>query len=175
MKFITASDFVGEFQVGRSANIDNELNNFIDNHEDELMVNLLGVDLYNVLLNDIGGSMPIFITDPLLRFMFEKFMVSNPCGCCGSEDLVSNGVVYYLKGIIYFKWMQKTQVRPLISGGLGKQSTSNNETQWDAPSQAYSIYNSSIKTGQAIQKYCLSKRNDYPSFRANILLLNNVF
>lgn len=175
--FVTADDFVGEFQVGRSDNIDIELNDFIDTHQDEIMASLLGVDLYNALLTDIGTSDPIVVTDPLLKFIYDKFMVEGGCSCgCGDNPaLVSKGILYYLKGVIYFKWMQKTQVRPLISGGVGKQSTSNNETQWDVPAQVYSIYNSAIKTGQAIQNYASSKRNDYPAFRCSGLLLNNPF
>lgn len=175
MRLVSAEDFVGDFQVGRSDQIDLELNSFIDNHQDAIMANLLGVDLYNELLTDIGTSDPIVVTDPLLKFIYDKFMAQDGCGCGGRAPLVSLGIPFFLKGIIYYKWMQKTQVRPIMSGGVGKKSTSNNETQWQVPSQVYTIYNESILTGRAIQNYATNNRNDYPSFRGRELLLNSAF
>jgi hypothetical protein len=154
---VQPSDFVGKWAITQKYN-SQDVQQLIDAYEEDVIYELLGVDLGNDLLNNIG-SLP-----PELQFIFDPFAV-NIEGRCGETLLVkSEGIramlLYILTGIYYL-----TDFGTATSEGKVKFKPEGGDLIDDSYNNNYILYNRGIKSYKAIQTYIEENEDDYPDYK----------
>ncbi len=171
---IDKSDFqTGKYKVSltRFADIDS----YIDKYEEQCLMELLGVALFDLFKADLAGS-PKVPASPIYQALYnpirEDFQGSVglnwwDCfdwpfpGCYPSGIMVSDGMKEMLKGFIYFQYMRDEKVKVTPSGAVVGQSDNSREA---GEHDIYNRYNEAVKSHTVIQYYILKHRTDYPTF-----------
>ncbi len=152
---ISKADFVGKYKLANSIN--DEINAFISDNEEDILIDLLGNDLYNLFVLDLASGVPQ--TQKYLD-IYNKFTVKIGCRIFqskGMKDLLLN-IIYSQYSI----WNKKKQT----NGG-----TQNNKVEVSEPSNmtfVHSFNNDGIKSYKAIQSFCLNDTVNYPEFLGTI-------
>lgn len=153
---VQPSDFVGKYAITNKFN-DNNIQQLIDDYEETIIYELLGVDLGNDLMGNLG-NLP-----PELQFIFDSFAVNVSSNACGTIFIRSLGIrvmlLNMLTGIYYLDIFGTP-----TSEGKVKFKPEGGDLIGDDYNNNYKLYNRGIRTFRAIQKYIKHNIDDYPTF-----------
>jgi len=157
---IQISDFDGgRFSIAVNSFQENELQAYIDQYQKEALIDLLGLELYELLILDLdanGVPQSQIYLDIFNDFYKEIY----------GEYERSQGIKFYLKGIIYFHYVRDLYNRQTTVGVKKvKGENSDSVNVFDI----YTRYNNSIETGKVIQAYIYNNDTDYPTFKGQEL------
>jgi hypothetical protein len=146
--FLIPSDFVGKFQLHRGMYDIAKIETYIERYEKKYLVQLLGVELYNELISDLGiGNVP---ESPNLAFIFNPFIEQLML----NDIAQSEGILDMLKGFIYFEYA-KDLYNQMTPFGQVMPTSENSQNVSTLNNLMYTRYNESVKTFRAIQAYVL--------------------
>lgn len=155
-KFLTISDFTNKFEVTTGLYQNDKIQSYLDRYEDEYLVKLFGVELYDLFIADLDvNNEP---QDAKFVQIFEPFNYQE-----GFSLLISRGIKDMLLGFLYFEYMKDLVVQT-TSVGVVKPEEQNSKVV-SAHTPIYLKYNESIKTYNAIQEYILLNMTTYPEYR----------
>jgi hypothetical protein len=167
MALLETSDFTGEHRISQEQNTITVLQGYINNYQPIYLAKLLGATLADAFVADVGGGTAP--TDPLFLAIFDPFQKDGDCG--GLH--ISNGIRFYLKGLIYWHFMKDKRIQANPVSGTSKANTENSSNSSTIESQVYDRWNESVKTMRAIQWYIEQNESDYPDYNGQRLLFNS--
>lgn len=151
------SDFVGKWAITQKYN-SNDIQQLIEAYEDQIIYELLGVDLGNDLITNIGSL------STELQFIYDSFAVNIESDCGVTLLVRSEGIkdmlLYMLTGIYYL-----TDFGTATSEGKVKFQPEGGELSTDNWNDNYKLYNRGVKSFKAIQKYIENNEIDYPDYK----------
>jgi len=155
-KIVQTSDFVGKYAVTQNSFNTFDLTDFIEKYELNYLYDLLGVEL--------GGLMYSGITTPYTPPTSTIYQtIFNPLNL-DENQIRSKGIKEMMLGFIFFEY---TRTQNVVNTGTGNVSAQNEVSTiaiW-GHTDIYNIYNSSIDTYKAIQKYISYNESIYPTFK----------
>lgn len=153
--FTQISDYVNKFQITTNGLDAARLTSYIERYEESYLVDMLGVELFDLFIADIQG-VP---TAPYI-FINEAFNVQLSCGTI----LKSRGVFDMLLGFVYFNYQRDAKTKESINSTV-KIKGQNSERANSFNAGIFSRFNDSIDTYKAIQRYVLEHSDVYPTFK----------
>lgn len=156
MAFVSDGDFVGKFSLTTNGYETTDLNIYIERYEKKYLVELFGLELYELWFASVELPLP----EPIYTKLKDAFFDQLECG----EILESKGIQDMLLGFIYFHWLRDSKVTQTINGGVKVQSELS-ERGGNQNSNLFGRYNESIDTYKAIQRYILENDDIYPTFK----------
>ncbi len=148
---ISSANFVGKYAIPQDSFSD--LDGFIDNYEVDLLVDLLGYDLYTAFEADLAGTPQVPASANYLT-IYNKLTLDHNCVL-----LRSKGMVDMLLGFIFFEYMRQIKYKATTQGIVFNAPDSSVVTAYGS---LYKYYNDSVATHKAIQAYICYKEADYP-------------
>ena len=157
MSILTFDSFTGRYVVAKNTYVNGTITEIIAKFERPYLNKVLGVDLAQILVDDIVVNAP---TDPDLLELFEPFSMQDQCT---HEIYESLGIVNMLKGFIYYQINSERKEEPSMNGGNVEPDNENSiKTLGD---KMFDFYNEAVRTAMAIQYKCMVEREKYPTFR----------
>jgi hypothetical protein len=151
MAIVERADFVNKFEIHTMGANNTKLQSYIDRYEVDYLVDLFGVELYNLFIDDIENVIYAKLLDPIL--------FQTNCG----KIYNSKGIKDMLLGFIYFEYQRDSRVQQTINSAV--KIKSNVSERADVLSMnLYGRFNESIETFKAIQEYLQENSTDYPTF-----------
>ena len=152
MAFVVIGDFTGKFEIHTQGTTSVKLADYIDRYEESYLLDLLGVELYDLFMVDPEIAPYSTLVAPL------KFQ--NSFG----EIFNSKGIVDMLLGFIYFEFQRDMKVQQTVNSAVKiKSNVSDRAGILDM--NLYGRYNESIETFKAIQQYIITNPTDYETFQ----------
>lgn len=177
---ITPSDFTGYYAIAKNADTQAKLTEYITLFMRQYLVELLGYDLYQLFIADLGNDVPQ--ADRFL-VIFNALQIENaeevwiPYGAHKSrcfddnrdetvQPTFSEGIKEMLKGFIFFEFVNEYGISVSQTGVV----INNDENSTPAPGGKHvslieSRYNRAIKSFQVIRRYILDHESDYPEYQ----------
>ena len=154
--FLTINDFIGFYKVSGNSHTQSELQTYIDNGEPRYLMELLGVELYNLFIADLNPN----FTPQSQRFLdiFNPFSYDDDCGI-----VVSDGLIEMLKGFVYYDYVRDSDFFNTISGNV-KHNYSNSSKARTVEYGLAERYNRALSTYIAIQDYIIKNSQTYPEY-----------
>jgi len=149
--FTVIADYVNKFEVTTNGLNTAKLTDYITRYEESYLVDLFGVEFYDVWKPDIDGGTPTALN----LFLFDAFNYQD------GVILKSRGVKDMLLGFIYFEFLKDMKTQQTISGGVKIKGENSIKAGYTNVQQRY---NESIDTYDAIRDYCIIKPSEYPTF-----------
>ena len=154
---IVKGDFVGKYALATSTKGNDNIDAYIVEYEEQILIDLLGLELFELFKADVNVSTKKPNTDIYLalydRLNFEY---------C-NRLLTSFGIKNILLSIIYFYYVRDNTAKQTVNGDVKIQ------TEVSQPAdQTYLLlrYNEAIMAYSVIQRYCLENETDvYPTFK----------
>jgi len=167
MALLDTSDFTGKHRISQEQSTITVLQGYITTYQPIYLAKLLGATLADLFITDVGaGTVP---TDPLYLAIFNAFQIDGDCG-----DLkISNGIRYYLKGLIYWHFMTDKRIQANPVSGTSRANTENSSNSSAPESQVYDRWNESVDTMRSIQWYIERNLSDYPDYNGQRILYNS--
>ncbi len=158
---ISPSNFQsGPVCIATNVYTESELQDYIDKYEEEILIDLLGCDLYNLFVADLVSGVP---QTQIYLDIYNKF--------CIDEDYChiwkSEGMVKMLEYMIFFYYVRDQKVKQSNEGNVVSMAEASRESTF-TESNIYRNYNQGIKSYCAIQWYICDNSNDYPDFNGQI-------
>lgn len=152
---VQPSDFVGKWAITQKYN-SRDLEQYIETYEEQFIYELLGVDLGNELLTNLGNLSPELqkIYDPFaenLQTNYVKILVK------------SDGIKAMLLGLITATYYHQN-LGTATSEGKVELKPEGGMLVSDDYNSIYHLYNRGIRTHRAIQTYIKSKPEEYLTF-----------
>jgi len=160
MSILLNTDFTGKYHIALTKFNDDDLDTYIEKYEKKYLTRLLGVDLYNLFMDELDLNNPP--TTPIYKAIFDAFSLDDGC------DIVeSNGMKEMLKGFIYFHYIfdNQQQQTPI---GTTKQSAENSSVL-NINGLTVMRFNEGVETYRAIQRYIELNSSDYIAFNGQYL------
>lgn len=147
---IDRADFVNKFEIHTKYTNDNKLNSYCERYEVNYLVDLFGVELYNLFIAEI--ELPIY--DILLNeILFQD----------GSEIYNSKGIKSMLLGFIYFEYQRDGAKQETVNSSVKIKSNVSEMASFGIRN-LQSWYNESVETYKAIQAYLKLNSDVYPTY-----------
>ena len=157
MSILTLTDFDnGKFSIATNPEQSIDLQSQIDFVERTYLVELLGVELYDLFILDLSNPS----LTPRFQFIFDAFNYQNT----DNKILIqSEGIKQMLKAFVYFLYVRSiTTVQTTV--GI-KRTESDNSNNVSAIHHGITLkYNDGIKNYDAIQYYMIDNEDIYPEF-----------
>jgi len=145
-----------------------QLEGYISRYEKRYILELLGVELGNLFINDLSNQVP---QDPIYQAIYnpiEKDLPNNKihyyepyahkCGC-QNQMILTNGMKSMMLGLIYFEYMRdQPYFKDLTGVNMKKSENSNRAKFYEWGIDQY--YNESISDYQQIQYYIHIEQNE---------------
>ena len=163
---VQTTDFTGRHQIAQNTYNTVVLQSFIDTYEEKYLIDLLGVDLFNLFKANVTNYAP---TNTPYTTIFNPIR-QDWNGCI----LESSGIKNMLLGFIYFEFCRSNSVKNTISG-FATNNVENSTTPDFSNSQIYTVYNLSIKNYRVIQQYILNNSASFTLFNGQMKSYNSVF
>lgn len=182
---ITSADFVGEFKISSDSYTSGTLQQYIDDNELELLYDLLGVELTDLLIADLSGGVP---QSPIYQAIFNAFaedVKNTMCNffwwngrtsfefwdycCCGDRDkryYQSKGIIYYIKTMVWFRYVRDYVGVPGVKGNSRSKTTNSQGVSYTSHFIC-AKHQKGVSTARAIQWYCMENKDDYPDFKGS--------
>lgn len=157
--YVNSTDFVGKFEIHQGIYDTANINAYIQKYELRYLVEMLGVELYNLYYADANTNPNKIPADPLFLYIYNPFQYQN--GMDYWTLLYSYGIKEMLLGFIYFEFMKDFITASTLAGVVTQKS----ENSEGAITTIYGKYNDAVKTYKAIQTYILHNSGSYPKFR----------
>lgn len=155
-RFVISSDFIQKFELSTGMYSNPKIDEYIDRYEDQYLIQLLGVELYNLFIADLdSNNIP---QSDRFKKIFDPFNEQ-----IGFSLMMSRGIKDMLIGFIYFEYL-KDLITKTTNVGVTKPQEQNSKII-TAHTTIYGRYNESIRTYNAIQEYILLSMNDYNEFK----------
>ncbi len=155
---VKISDFnIGRNRIPRTSFQIDSLQDYIDEHEEETLISLLGLDLYNLFLADLDANgVPLSA-----RFIaiYDSFVIDDDCDRCRSRDMI-----HMLIGIIFFHYQRDQSVRATTVGSKRKKG-SNSESIDLTSFDIFTRYNNSVNDYKCIRRKICDDIETYPEFK----------
>lgn len=152
---ITAGDFGNKFEIHTNGVNLGKLASYIARYQESYLIDMLGVELYDLFIADIDLPSP----NPIYVKLLEAFNEQSDY-----KLLKSRGMQDMLLGFIYFEYLRDMKVQQTINTPV-KVKGQNSDRASTLNMGLFERYNESIGTYQAIQQYCMDNSADYPTFR----------
>lgn len=151
---INRTDFTGRYAIPQNSLVNNDVDLYIAKYEEEYLVDLLGVDLYDAFVTDFG-----------LPSQSERFVYIEEPFKYDDEDCIvrSEGMLEMLKGFLYFHIVRDLKYKLSVTGHSTANPEIGREVSFDE-ANLYGRYNDAIKTYHAIQLYINDNSEDYTEF-----------
>lgn len=146
------TDFVtGDYLIAQTSYTLANLNAFIDKHEEEALIALLGKELFDLFEADVLNHVP-----QAARFVtiFEPMR---------TKDYKSLGIKEMLQGFVWYEYVTKQKV---VNSGAGPQ-VAKSETGRESGFSEYNYwdsYNKAVNTHNNIQAYIEANLADYEEY-----------
>lgn len=168
MSVISTSDFSKDpYRLAINPSQSAELQEYIDNAQKEYLVQLFGVELYDLFIADLVSDVP---TTARFIKIFEPFIDQ-------TNDVLtmSDGIKDMLKGFAYYTFL-RDHVTRVDTTGISKILGENSQPVSAIYHNITRRYNSSVETFRVIQNYMLVVDPDnYPEFNGVCLEYNQPF
>ena len=153
---IVKSDFVGKYALATSTKGNDNIDAYIAEYEEQILIDLLGLELFELFKADVdsGTKLPV---DQIYLALYERLNFEY-CNYL----LTSFGIKNILLSIIYFYYVRDNTAKQTVNGSVEIQ------TEVSQPSnKAYLLlrYNEAITSYSVVQRYCLEKADVYPTFK----------
>lgn len=162
MSIVQTTDFrTGEFTLATNTYTTDHLTAMITSLEREWLIKLLGAELYALFYADLDGADP----DAPQTAIYTTIYNQGAWDDYTSEVLISKGIPYMLRGIIYYHFVKDSQVNA-TSTGLVSASLENGllENKEKGGQVMLAKLGEAMKTFNAIQTYIKNNSGDYPDF-----------
>lgn len=162
---VSNSDFVGKYQLSKTAYKRPEIEAYIDQYEQPILIQMLGASLFDLFSADLVDGIP---ASQIYMDIFNPFNIDSDC-----EILTSKGIKEIVLGVVYYYYTkdgQQVQTPVGVVNPIGE-----NATDIDLNNITIARYNDSIRSARAIQQYILRHRSDYPKFNGQYLTLEFIF
>jgi hypothetical protein len=157
--FLTTADFSsGPFAVPQDRFT--ELDSYIEKYEKQMLLKLLGADLYAAFMSDCSGN-PLLPAAAIYLSIFNEFETDD-AGCL----LVSEGIKEMLKQFVYFYFMRDNEYKKTVSGAM-QASSENYQNKGYNGWNLVEAYNAGVKNTKAIQWFIQENDADYPLFNGS--------
>jgi len=158
---VSKTDFVGNFALSKT--ISDKIDAFIDEFEEQYLIDLLGAELFKLFKADVDAPTKKPETDIYLAIYNE--INEDYSGCV----MRSKGLKDMILGFIWFEYVRATAYSHTGTGIVaGSNEVSKNVGLDD--SYIYRNYNASVAAYGVIQWY-ICNTNDYPLFNGQNKLL----
>ncbi len=160
MAILQPSDFLNNplFDIANTRQSEKELHLMIDDVEEDILVDLLGCDLYDLFIADLTATTPQTPQSAIYLNIFNKFCFDDSCGIHKSK-----GMRDMLMAFVYFNWHTYNPNKSTSTGIVRGDSENSNSVSPDAFG-IYEKYNRGVDTYCSIQKYICDNSTDYPEF-----------
>jgi len=152
MAFIERSDFVNKFEIHTAGLNDEKLTAYIDRYEQNYLVSLLGVELYELFIADLEN--------PIYETLIDPILFQDNCG----QIYNSKGIDDMLLGFVYFEFERDMKVQQTINSSVKIKSNVSERTH-NSNEVMRTRYNESIDSYIAIQGYIKDNLSVYPTFK----------
>lgn len=152
MAIVDLNDFVGEIKLPKTSFSD--IDKYIEQCEEDVLINLLGAELYGLFKADLTTSEPqIPQTDRFIK-LFNPFYIDK-------DDLIvcSKGMKKMLAQFIYFEFIRDLQYEQTASGTM--KTNSELGIHAEGLSNEVAIYNKAVNNVHAIQWYIYENKENY--------------
>lgn len=155
---VKIEDFsVGRMAIPRTSWQKDDVQNYLDIHEEGYLIRLLGYDLYVLFLADLDAN-GVPQTQRLID-IYNQFVLSDDC-----ENCRSRGMKTLLKGIIFFYYQRDQPVKATTTGPRrrkGENTENVDTTSFDITTR----YNNSVDDFKCIQRLICKNIEDYPEYK----------
>lgn len=155
-RFVKIDSFTtGKLKIPTTKFTLDDLQECIDEQEESVLVDLLGLDLYNKFIADFDNLPVNEFSEARFISIYDKFWLYDNC-----YRIKSEGIFEMLRYNIYFMYMREIDTSKRSTGF--QQEISDNATRVSAKSAGIdNIYNKFVNTYQAIQQYICRNPQDY--------------
>ena len=154
---IVKSDFVGKYALATSTKGSDNIDAYIAEYEDQILIDLLGFELFELFKADVNSG----TKKPVTAIYLTLYDRPNFVYC--DHLLTSFGIKNILLSIIYFYYVRDNTVKQTVNGDVKIQTEVSQQSN-----QTYLLlrYNEAIMSYSVIQRYCLENETDvYPTFK----------
>lgn len=154
---IVKTDFVGKYALATSTKGNDNIDSYIAEYEEQILIDLLGLELFELFKADVDGVTKKPVT-PIYLTLYDRLNFEY----C-NHLLTSFGLKNILLSIIYFYYVRDNTVKQTVNGSV------NIQTEVSQPAdKTYLLlrYNEAVTAYSVIQRYCLENKDDvYPTFK----------
>ena len=143
---ITSENFVVKYAVAKTAYSD--LDAFINDNEEQLIVDLMGAVMYADFKSTLNNSVPVVGSNPNSQGyvnIYNSFYAD-----WGADIYKSKGMVLMLTAFIYFMYMKQVMYQATSQGTVVNSSDTGKNVN---PGNLYQYWNEAIDSYKAIQEY----------------------
>ena len=159
---IQTSDFQeqGKFYIPFNTQLcgsEEDLQNYIDEYEENILNDLLGCELTTLFLADLVNGVP---QTQIYLDIYNKICIDLDCG-----QIRTDGMKKMLMGFIFFQYMRdQSNARDLT--GINQKSSENSTSVTWRKSGLYTFHNKALKSYNGIQQYICDPdyKENYPTF-----------
>lgn len=153
---IVKGDFVGKYALATSTKGNDNIDVYIAEYEEQILIDLLGLELFELFKADVDSGTKKPVT-PIYLTLYDKLNF-NLC----DQLLTSFGIKNILLSIIYFYYVRDNPIKQTVNGPVEIQTEVSQKVD---KSFLYLRYNEGIISYTVIQRYCLDKTDVYPTFK----------
>ena len=150
---IVKGDFTGKYKIAQDNYTGSMLDTYIDKFEELYLIDLLGVELFDLFKADVTNYLP---TTPKYLALYNTIRLDDTSGSIH----ISEGMKEMLLGFIYFEYMRDMKFKSTPSGVVVGSSEVSRETPSEE-NNLYARYNLSIKSYRTIQWYIENNEDGY--------------
>lgn len=157
MSILTLTDFEnGKFSIATNTTQEIDLQDKIDLVERTYLVELLGVELYDLFILDLANPS----LTPRFQFIFDAFNYQS-----SEKPLLvhSEGLKQMLKAFVYFLYVRDTTTRQ-TTVGIKRTKSDNSENVSGIKHGLINRYNEGVSDYDSIQYYMIDNEDVYPEF-----------
>lgn len=161
MSIIRATDFTGEYKI--ATDVYNSIDTYITKYEKNILLHLLGADLYDLFIADLTAPTPQTPQTAIYTAIFNPFQLDD-----GGLIVISEGIKTMLIQYIYFFILRDNLNIKTPTGTVNMQ----NENSTAAKFTGFNLeesYNDSIDNFDAIQWFINDNLTDYPDYNGQHL------
>lgn len=177
LKLLPAMYQSGVLLIGFNKHQESDIQAFIDKYEKEYLTALLGCELYDLFVADLGvnGVPQLQIYLDIYNAFCEdnNDFISNyyghywkyGYGC--KKQVISIGMVEMVKRFIYFEYVRTQKTYNTPTGTVVNENEVSRETSF-SESGIFQVYNEGVMTYDAIQWFICKNETDYPKYNGII-------
>ena len=154
--YVNTTDFIGKYAISQGVYSNLDINDYISKYELTYLVELLGVELYNLYYADANAQLDKIPLTPIYSFIFNPFNYQD-----NYTLMLSKGFKEMLIGFIYFEYMRDS----IATATTTSMQSQKNENSQKNILPIYTRYNEAIITYRAIQNYIITNKQDYLTFK----------
>jgi len=152
---VSATDFTGYYQLPVNTRNTGELNEVITLKERLYLNKLLGVDLAQLLIDDLTNQVPV---TQIYLDIYNSIQMDYQ-----SQVIQNNGMKELVKGFIYCEFIDK-QEKQQTTVGAKRNDSANAQMVGSQGGRMQEMYNEAVNSAQVIQHYINQNWASYPDY-----------